>query len=66
MKNVGIRFHDGSEVAYYGSANIQAGTDEFILIISPIGVEYQSFKILAQVLAADVKEVFEIDLEATV
>ncbi len=57
MKNVGVRFHDGSEVAYYGSSQIQTGTDEYVRVLNP-GIE-----VLAEILAKDVKEIFEVNLD---
>jgi hypothetical protein len=57
MKNVGIRFHDGTEVAYYGSVRIQTGTDELMRILTP------GNEIIAQFLRTDVKELFEVNLD---
>ena len=62
MKNVGVRFHDGSEVAYYGSENIQGGTDKFFRVLSP-KTEDGTFVILAMLLVADIKEIFEVNLD---
>lgn len=65
MKNIGVRFHDGTEVAYYGSNKIEKRSDEFLLVTridDPDGATV----VLAEVRHADVKEVFEVELaEAT-
>ncbi len=62
MKNVGVRFHDGSEVAYYRSTKIVPTEENVHIVIGAAGVD-GSFEHIALVDTADIKEIFEVELE---
>lgn len=60
--NVGVRFHDGSEVAYYRSTKI-VPTEEGIHIVIGAPDVNGAFEHIALVETSDIKEVFEVELE---
>ncbi len=62
MKNMGVRFHDGSEVAYYRSTQIDPTEEGVHIVIGSVDVN-GVFEHIAILQTADIKEIFEVELE---
>lgn len=62
MMNVGVRFHDGTEVAYYRSTKIVPTEENVHIVLGPADVS-GSHEHIALVDTADIKEIFEVELE---